>query len=108
MSALAIILSLLIPIVSLLYSVGRTAGLNESTYLFTQLKAGDIWAVFLLACYLFLLVWWYLFVSSFISKETVHRLVELLHTFRYWLKENLPRKVKRKVEEGDKREDQER
>lgn len=108
LSALAIILSLLIPIVTLIYNAGRSTGLNESTYLFTQLKAGDIWAVFLLACYLFLLVWWYFFVSSFMSKDTVQRLAKLWHTFRCWLKDKLPRKEKKVVEDGDKRGDRER
>lgn len=92
LSALTIILSLLVPIVSFVYTVGRTEGLNEFEFIFAQMKVGDLWAIFLIVGYVYLLVWWYLFVSSFIQDGAGHRLGKLLHSFKDWLKRILPNK----------------
>lgn len=105
LSALTIILSLLVPIVSFVYSVGRTEGLNEFEYIFAQMKTGDLWAVFLIVGYVYLLVWWYLFVSSFTSFKARHKLSKLLHTFKLWLKRTLPRKEKEKDKEKELKRD---
>jgi len=63
MAALIIILSLLTPLVSFVYSVGRTEGLNEFQYILEQVNGGNLWAIFILASHLYFIVWWFIFLD---------------------------------------------
>lgn len=112
LSALTIILSLLVPTVSFVYTVGRTMGLNEFEYIFAQMKTRDIWAIFLTAGYLYLLVWWYFFVSSFIQDGAGHRLGKLLHSLKIWIERkllhNLKVWIKRKLPNKEREKDEKR
>ena len=61
LSFIAIVLTLAIPLVSLINSIGRPEEMNEFEYLVSQLQQGAIWSVFVMVGYLFLIVWWGLF-----------------------------------------------
>lgn len=61
LSIVAIVITITIPIISLINSIGRAEGRNEFEYLVSQLQQGAIWSFFVIIGYLFLLVWWALF-----------------------------------------------
>lgn len=94
LSAITIILSLLVPMVSFVYTVGRTEGLNEFQYLFAQLGSRDPWALFIVLGYLYLLVWWYFFISSLRSIQLSPRLNKVLEPIEAWFRQTLARKKK--------------
>jgi hypothetical protein len=64
MSFISIVFVITVPIMSLLNSIGREEGLNEFEHLFSQLQQGEIWSLYVVVGYLFLLVWWYIFLFS--------------------------------------------
>ncbi|OAT86034.1 hypothetical protein A6P54_17985 [Bacillus sp. MKU004] len=57
MSVIAIILTVTIPSVSLIQSIGRAEGMNEFEHLISQLQQGAVWSLFTVGGYLFLVVW---------------------------------------------------
>ncbi|WP_421379677.1 hypothetical protein ACOJQI_16005 [Bacillus salacetis] len=61
LSIVAIMISVTVPIVSLLSSTGRGDGMNEFEHFVSQLQQGAIWSILVAIGYLFLLVWWALF-----------------------------------------------
>ena len=58
----AIVFTLIIPIVSLINSIGRVEGMNEFEHLVSQFHQGASWSVFVMIGYLFILVWWILLI----------------------------------------------
>lgn len=58
---LAIVLTLAIPIVSLINCIGRFEDMNEFEYLVSELLHGAIWSIFVVVGYFCLLIWWGLF-----------------------------------------------
>ena len=70
LSVTAIVFTLIVPIVSLINSIGRVEGMNEFEHLVSQFQQGAIWSVFVIIGYLFLLVWWVLF---FFRNQVVKR-----------------------------------
>ncbi|MEJ8545913.1 hypothetical protein [Brevibacillus borstelensis] len=60
-SIAAVVFAIVVPLVSLVNSIGRAEGTHEFEHLVSQLQAGAIWSVFATAGYLYLLVWWFLF-----------------------------------------------
>lgn len=80
--------------VSFVYTVGRTEGLNEFQYLFAQLGSKDPWALFIVLGYLYLLVWWYFFISSLRSIQLSPRLNKVLEPIEAWYRQTLARKKK--------------
>ena len=58
LSILVIVITVTVPIISLLNSIGRVEGMNEFEHLFSQLQQGTVWSVFTVIGYVFLLVWW--------------------------------------------------
>ncbi|MFS0752321.1 hypothetical protein [Oceanobacillus sp. 1P07AA] len=56
-SVLGIILSLLLPLMTFLFSVERSEGTNEIVYIWNQLRGINGWAIFIFLGHLFLLVW---------------------------------------------------
>ena len=62
LSVAAIVYTILIPMVTLINSMGRTEGKNEFEHLVGQLQQGAVWAIFTIAGYFFLLAWWGVFV----------------------------------------------
>lgn len=69
LSFIAIVLTLAIPLVSLINSIGRPEEMNEFEYLVSQLQQGAIWSVFIMVGYLFLIVWWGLFLFKSKAKK---------------------------------------
>jgi hypothetical protein len=61
LSILAMMISVTVPIISLLSSTDRAEGMNEFEHFLGQLQQGAIWSVLVVFGYLFLLVWWALF-----------------------------------------------
>lgn len=69
LSFIAIVLTLAIPLVSLINSIGRPEEMNEFEYLVSQLQQGAIWSVFVMVGYLFLIIWWGLFLFKSKAKK---------------------------------------
>ena len=69
LSFIAIVLTLIIPLVSLINSIGRPEEMNEFEYLVSQLQQGAIWSVFIMVGYLFLIIWWGLFLFKSKAKK---------------------------------------
>jgi hypothetical protein len=61
LSIIAIVLTMTVPIISLINSIGRAKGLNEFEHLVTQLQQGSIWSIYAIIGFLYLLVWWVMF-----------------------------------------------
>ncbi|MEC5423786.1 hypothetical protein QGM71_09810 [Virgibacillus sp. C22-A2] len=57
-SVIALILSLATPLISFVFSVQRTEGVNEYHYLVSQIQEKDAWAIFISLGYTYLIVWW--------------------------------------------------
>ncbi|MFD2629896.1 hypothetical protein [Oceanobacillus kapialis] len=54
----ALILSIMIPIAHMFYNNGKVEGLNELAYFMQNVDQGDLWAIYLLALYCYIVVWW--------------------------------------------------
>lgn len=61
LSLTVIVFTFLVPIISLINSIGREEGKNEFEHLVSQFQQGAIWAIFVIIAYLFLFIWWVLF-----------------------------------------------
>jgi hypothetical protein len=61
MSMIAILLTISVPMVSLINSIGRPVDSNEFEFLAMELKHGALWAIFTFAGYTYMLVWFVLF-----------------------------------------------
>ena len=61
LSYIVIILTITVPIISLVNRIGRAEGHNEFEHLFIQLQQGYIWSFYALIGYVFILVWWSIF-----------------------------------------------
>jgi presenilin-like A22 family membrane protease len=57
-----------VPFISFVNSIGRTAE-NEFQHLIISLKQGNLWAIYALTGYLFILLWWLLFSMGGPNKE---------------------------------------
>lgn len=55
------------PVVHFSGSVGRPGGLNEFEHLFSHLIQGNLWAIYVSICYIFILFWWVLFIKTVIK-----------------------------------------
>lgn len=61
LSIIAIFLTITVPIVSMLNSVGRAEGRNEFEHLVAQLQQGAIWSIYSFIGFLYLFVFWTVF-----------------------------------------------
>jgi hypothetical protein len=57
-SIITICVSISVPIVCLINSIGRAYGLNEFEHFITQIKQGSIWSIFVTIGFIYLLIWW--------------------------------------------------
>ncbi|MFD1335040.1 hypothetical protein ACFQ4N_05620 [Oceanobacillus iheyensis] len=57
LSSLGIILALLLPLMTFLFSIYRLEGTNEIVYIWNQLRNANGWAIVIVFGHLFLLVW---------------------------------------------------
>ncbi|WP_079508649.1 hypothetical protein [Mesobacillus jeotgali] len=60
MAMIAILLIISVPMVSLMNSIGRPLEMNEFQFLALEFKQGALWAIFTIAGYAYLLVWFFL------------------------------------------------
>lgn len=60
-SALTVVITLMMPIIAFLNSVGRKEGIDEWQHLVMELQQGALWAIFILIAAIYLIVWWGLF-----------------------------------------------
>ncbi|MFD2922162.1 hypothetical protein [Halobacillus naozhouensis] len=58
LSIIAVVFAVTVPIISMLSSIGREEGLNELEHLVHQLQDGELWSIYVVIGYLYLLVWW--------------------------------------------------
>jgi len=63
-SSFTIIFVCTIPLISLIYSIERQEGLNEFEYFIDQLQQGEVWTIYSILGYIYLLVWWGLIISK--------------------------------------------
>ncbi|WP_316568776.1 hypothetical protein [Neobacillus sp. YIM B06451] len=61
LSIIAIVLTITVPIISMLNSVGRAEGMNEFEHLVAQLQQGAIWSIYSIIGFLYLVVFWTVF-----------------------------------------------
>ena len=71
LSILAIVITITVPSISLLNSIGRIEGMNEFEHLFSQLQQGTVWSIFTVIGYVFLLIWWVLILFRSKSKNQI-------------------------------------
>lgn len=64
LSTIAIVLSVTVPIISIINSIGRSEGMNEFEHFVVQLQQGFIWPILTIIGYLYLLVWWMFFLKN--------------------------------------------
>lgn len=68
-SILSIILTITIPIFSLINSIGREEGIDEFEYLLNQLQLCSPWALYVFIGYLYLFIWWIIFFIKLIKEK---------------------------------------
>ncbi|MCM3600407.1 hypothetical protein M3175_06665 [Robertmurraya korlensis] len=61
LSIIAIGITITVPIISMLNSIGRAKGINEIEHLAAQLQQGSIWSIYAVIGFLYLFVYWVLF-----------------------------------------------
>ncbi|MCR8966079.1 hypothetical protein O0550_23315 [Brevibacillus halotolerans] len=57
-SSFTIIFVCTIPLIGLIHSIERQDGLNEFEYFRGQLQQGEMWTIYSIVGYVYLLVWW--------------------------------------------------
>jgi hypothetical protein len=60
LAMIAILVIISVPMVSLMNSIGKPLEMNEFEFLAREFKQGALWAIFTIAGYLYLLVWFIL------------------------------------------------
>jgi hypothetical protein len=58
LSIITIVLSITVPIISMINSIGRVNGMNEFEHFVTQLQQGSIWSIYAVIGILYLFVYW--------------------------------------------------
>jgi hypothetical protein len=64
LSFLTVIFVITIPILSVMFGIGREEGYNEFEHLWKELIHFQLWAVYVTIGYLFIIVWWILFLLN--------------------------------------------
>ncbi|PAV29764.1 hypothetical protein CIL05_10390 [Virgibacillus profundi] len=89
-SVIALILSLAIPLINLVFSAQRSGEMNGYEYLIAQLQDGNWWAILIIVGYVYLIVWWVLFINKqLIRIQFYQRVIKLYKklsdkTVTYW------------------------
>ncbi|KYG89823.1 hypothetical protein A0U40_08830 [[Bacillus] sp. KCTC 13219] len=58
LSVLTIFFAITVPIISFIHSIERKLGEDELHYFISRLQQGDIWTVYVILGYLYILIWW--------------------------------------------------
>lgn len=69
LSVITIVLTVSIPIISIVNSIGREKGVNEFEHLVTQFQQGSLWSIYVIIAFLYLLVWWIMILIKNGKKE---------------------------------------
>ncbi|MFZ3591256.1 hypothetical protein ACOI1C_18940 [Bacillus sp. DJP31] len=64
LSIIAIFLTMTVPLISFLNSMGRAEGLNEFEHLVNHLQQGSVWSFYTILGYVYLLIWWVLLLNK--------------------------------------------
>lgn len=64
LSIIAILITVSVPIIGLVNSIGRAEGMNEFEHLVNQIQEGALWSIFTLIGFMFLFVWWVLYLRN--------------------------------------------
>ncbi|WP_010650242.1 hypothetical protein [Oceanobacillus massiliensis] len=78
LAAITIIFSLLVPLVSFVYGVSRTEGLNEFQYIIAEFRTGSYLAVFIVMAHLYLIAWWFIFLDAWTYLKKTPQYINLL------------------------------
>jgi uncharacterized membrane protein YhaH (DUF805 family) len=68
LSSLTLVLTITVPIIGLLGSIGRPQEMDELELFSSQLQQGSIWSIFMLLGYAIIVVWWLLFLFGIETK----------------------------------------
>ncbi|MGJ7922604.1 hypothetical protein [Neobacillus sp. LXY-4] len=72
-SIITIVLTITVPINSMLNSIGRAKGDNELEHLVTQLQLGSIWSFYAVVGYLYLIAFWVMLLVKYkMNTEVSH------------------------------------
>ncbi len=70
-SIINLIIVVTVPFVSIINTMGIIAAANEFIHLMNHLRQGDLWAVYVWAGYLFILIWWVWFIKDTVRGKKV-------------------------------------
>jgi len=65
LSIITIVLTITIPIISIINSIGREKGVDEFEQLVTHLQQGSPWSIYAIIGFLYLLIWWIMFLLKY-------------------------------------------
>lgn len=61
LSWLSIMLAMTMPVIGIIYSIGRDKGVDEFEHFVMHLQQGSPWSIYVASSFLYLLVWWVIF-----------------------------------------------
>lgn len=73
LSIIAIVLTITVPIISLLNRIGRAKGMNEFEHLVAQLQQGSIWSIYA--------IFGFLYMAIFLIKNMIHNRISKSQQF---------------------------
>ncbi|MBB6452492.1 hypothetical protein HNQ94_000937 [Salirhabdus euzebyi] len=68
-SIISIVITITVPIVSFLNSIGRGKGINEFGYFINQLQQGSLWSIYVSVGFLYLLFYWLLILVKNMNRD---------------------------------------
>lgn len=68
-SIITIVLTITIPIISIINSIGREKGVDEFEHLVTHLQQGSPWSIYAITGFLYLIIWWIMFLLKYKKRE---------------------------------------
>ncbi|MGM0904698.1 MAG: hypothetical protein ACQEXB_27000 [Bacillota bacterium] len=73
LSLITMVLTITVPIISLLNSIGRLEGVNEFEHFVTQLQQGSIWSIYAVLSFLYFFVYWVMLIfKNKLATEVTH------------------------------------
>lgn len=94
LAAITIILSLLIPLVGFLYSIGRPEGVNELEYVITQFQNRNLWSVFIIFVHIYFIGWGFMFLNG---RHYMKKLAPYLEPYKDMLVEKIKSLKKKEI-----------
>ncbi|WP_339261961.1 hypothetical protein [Lysinibacillus sp. FSL K6-3209] len=69
LSIISAVLTITIPIISIINSIGREKGVDEFEHLIAHLQQGSPWSIYAVTGFFYLVVWWAIFLIKRKKKE---------------------------------------